>query len=70
MVLFGMSNLEQMDDNLNCMGNFQPLSEQEMDVICQAQETLSENSRIAENLECGLKPMQNPYGHGKGPYDS
>ena len=45
-VLSGMSSLEQMDDNLSCMRNFQPLSEQEMDVIRQAQETLNEDKSI------------------------
>ncbi len=40
-VLSGMSNLEQMDDNLSYMTEFQPLSEEEQKVIEQAQEILA-----------------------------
>lgn len=45
-VLSGMSNLEQMDDNLSFMRNFQPLTEQEQQIIRQAQETLNKDGSI------------------------
>lgn len=45
-VLSGMSNLEQMDDNLSYMKNFQPLDEQEQQVVRQAQEALNEDNSI------------------------
>ena len=45
-VLSGMSSLEQMDDNLSYMKNFQPLSEQELEVIRRAQEALNEDKSI------------------------
>ena len=45
-VLSGMSNLAQMDDNLSYMKDFQPLSEQELDVIRQAQAALNEDPSI------------------------
>ena len=45
-VLSGMSNLEQMDDNLSYMKNFQPLNEQELQVIHQAQEAMNEDKSI------------------------
>ena len=48
------AGLEQMDDNLTCMGNFQPLSEQEMDVIRQAQETLSEDRGFLKKLKAAV----------------
>ncbi|MCR5640509.1 MAG: aldo/keto reductase [Lachnospiraceae bacterium] len=37
-VLSGMSNIEQMEDNLSYMGNFQPLNEEEKAAIRKAQE--------------------------------
>ena len=40
-VLSGMSNIEQMDDNLSYMENFQPLSEEEQDVVKKAQDALA-----------------------------
>ena len=45
-VLSGMSNLEQMDDNLSFMRNFQPLGNQELDIICRAQNALNEDKSI------------------------
>ena len=45
-VLSGMSNLEQMDDNLSFMKNFQPLSEHELEVIRRAQDALNEDKSI------------------------
>ncbi len=45
-VLSGMSNLAQMDDNLSYMRNFQPLSEEEQQVIRAAQKALSEDVSI------------------------
>jgi uncharacterized protein len=38
MVLSGMSNLEQMQDNLSFMADFKPLSETEMDAVKKVQE--------------------------------
>ena len=45
-VLSGMSNLEQMDDNLSYMKDFQPLSNQELEVIHNAQKALNEDDSI------------------------
>ena len=45
-VLSGMSTLEQMDDNLSFMRNFQPLTEQEQQIIRQAQEALNKDGSI------------------------
>ncbi|MBQ6221369.1 MAG: aldo/keto reductase [Solobacterium sp.] len=39
-VLSGMSNVEQMEDNLSYMKNFQPLSEEEAAVVAKAQAAL------------------------------
>ena len=45
-VLSGMSNLAQMDDNLSYMKNFQPLNEQELEVIRRAQDAMHEDVSI------------------------
>ena len=41
-----MSSLEQMEDNLSFMKDFEPLSEEEMQVIAQAQKALNEDKSI------------------------
>lgn len=45
-VLSGMSNLEQMRDNLSYMKNFQPLNEEEQKIIQQAQRILGKSSTV------------------------
>ena len=45
-VLSGMSNMEQMQDNLSYMKNFQPLNEEEQQIIQQAQRILGKSSTI------------------------
>jgi len=45
-VLSGMSNLDQMRDNLATMGSFSPLTGQERDVIAKAQEYLMANPGV------------------------
>ena len=45
-VLSGMSNLAQMDDNLSFMKDFKPLDEQEEEAIRQAQEALNSDKSI------------------------
>ena len=45
-VLSGMSNLEQMEDNLSFMKDFQPLSEGEQKVIQSAQDALNGDKSI------------------------
>lgn len=45
-VLSGMSNIEQMEDNLSYMKNFQPLNEEEQEIIRQAQRILGNSSAI------------------------
>lgn len=47
MVLSGMSNLEQIEDNLKFMRDFQPLSEEEQQVVEAAREALLQYDRIA-----------------------
>ena len=47
MVLSGMSNLQQMEDNLKFMRDFQPLSEEEQQVVEAAREALLQYDRIA-----------------------
>ena len=46
-VLSGMSSLEQMDNNLSYMKDFQPLNAQENDVILKARDILSKANQIA-----------------------
>ena len=46
-VLSGMSNLEQVDDNLATMSDFQPLNDTEQKVIQQAQHILGNGAAIA-----------------------
>lgn len=45
-VLSGMSNLEQMQDNISYMKNFQPLDAEEQKIIQQAQRILGKSSTI------------------------
>lgn len=45
-VLSGMSNTEQMTDNLSYMKNFQPLNEEEQQIIWQAQKILGNSAAI------------------------
>lgn len=46
MVLSGMSNLEQMKDNISFMKDFQPLSPAEMDAVAAVRKILSEQQTI------------------------
>ena len=46
-VLSGMSNVEQMKDNLSYMKDFQPLNEEEQKIIWKAQEILGRSATIA-----------------------
>lgn len=46
-VLSGMSTLEQMQDNLSYMKNFQPMTEEEHQVIAKAQEEFGKSPAIA-----------------------
>lgn len=45
-VLSGMSNIEQMEDNISYMKNFQPLNEEEQEIIRKAQRILGHSSTI------------------------
>ena len=51
-VLSGMSNLEQMKDNLSYMKNFQPLTEAEQAVILKAQSALNGDRSIIPCTAC------------------
>ena len=46
-VLSGMSDLAQMEENLSCLKDFRPLSEEEQKVICRSREALSGYGTIA-----------------------
>lgn len=46
MVLSGMSNMEQMLDNLSYMENFQPLDEREQQIVLQAVNLINENIAV------------------------
>ena len=46
-VLSGMSNIEQMQDNLSYMKDFKPLNEEEQKIIQQAQRIMGNSSTIA-----------------------
>lgn len=45
-VLSGMSTIEQMEDNLSCMENFQPLTDVERETIKKVQDVLSQMPNI------------------------
>ncbi len=45
-VLSGMSNIEQMKDNISFMKNFQPLNEEEQEIIRKAQRIMGHSSTI------------------------
>ena len=45
-VLSGMSNIEQMKDNISYMKNFQPLNEEEQKIIQKAQVILGRSSTV------------------------
>ncbi len=45
-VLSGMSNMEQMENNLSVMGDFQPLNDEEQRIIAQAQKILGNSAAI------------------------
>lgn len=45
-VLSGMSNMEQLDDNTSYLQNFQPLNEQETDLISRVVDTITKNIDI------------------------
>ncbi len=47
MVLSGMSNLDQMENNTSCMQDFQPLSEEEMALTKQIAEVIRAKIRVA-----------------------
>ena len=46
MVLSGMSNMEQMLDNLSYMENFEPLSEKEQEIVLQAVNMINKNIAV------------------------
>ena len=45
-VLSGMSNMEQMENNLSFMGDFKPLNDEEQQIIAQAQKILGNSAAI------------------------
>lgn len=45
-VLSGMSNLEQMQDNISVMENFKPLNESEMEVVSRVRRVISEIPQV------------------------
>ena len=46
MVLSGMSTLEQVQDNINCFKNFEPISQQEKDVLIKVKDIVAKTMLI------------------------
>ncbi len=51
-VLSGMSNIEQMEDNISYMRNFKPLNEEEQEIIRQAQIIMGK-TKVIQCTACG-----------------